>query len=724
MGRVYRARDGRLGRLVAIKVLGADLDGDADAIARLRREAEAASSLNHPAIVTIYDIGESADSGVYIAMELIDGLSLREWLRTPRSREEKLDVLKQVAGGLAAAHAHGIVHRDIKPENMMVSSAGFAKVVDFGLAKPVNHADASAATDVRITAHGRVVGTFAYMSPEQLAGESLDARSDIYSFGCVLRDAFGNDPAFARIIERCLQKDRALRYQSMHVVAAELGEAPPFRYWPWVAAAAAIFVVALTIAIALRAPRTASGHNIAAGIAVLPFRALGPQSESYVADGLSDALTTDLARQPGLTVIDRNSSRHFASDADLHKTASDLGVRYVLLGSIQPAGGIVRVDARLVDTTNDAHVWADHFERPLSDVFSAENAIVRAVAAKLTPAAVARAVAQPTDPRVADLFLRARFFAEDVSWPVEDRSIPLLEQVVQLDPNFLPARVSLAQQYQRKTFESDPDRAWAAKAFVELQKILAQDPASAAAYTLRGNLHWNRTYGFAHDEALADMQQAIRIDPNFVDAWNSRAAIFTHIGLLDEAMNDYRQVLRLDPFNAFARYRIARVHLFQRKCAEASAEFSEHWPNDFQLPIALECAGRGQEALATLDRLKANDAAGAGANSDAASARAVVYAIHGRRAEAERELRLAIAGERASSHFHHAMYFIAAAYAQMRDATSALHWLERTSREGMPCYPLFASDALLDPIRSDPRMRSFLDGSRREWEKLRHQYGS
>jgi tetratricopeptide (TPR) repeat protein len=369
-------------------------------------------------------------------------------------------------------------------------------------------------------------------------------------------------------------------------------------------------------------------------------------------------------------------------------------------------------------------VWADHFERPIGEVFSAENAIVRAVAAKLTPATAARAVAQPSDPRIADLFLRARFFAQDVKWPVQDRSIPLLEQVVQLDPTFLPARITLAQQYQRKTFESDPDQVWAAKAFVELQKILVQDPESAAAYTLRGNLHWNRAYGFAHDEALADIRRAIQIDPNLVEGWNSRGAIFTHIGLLDQAMNDYRQVLRLDPFNAFARYRIARIHLYQRKCAEASAELKEQRPNDFQLPIALECSGRGQEALATLDRLKASNAAGAGADSDAASARAVVYAIHGRRAEAEREIRIAIAGERGGSHFHHAMYFIAATYAQLGDAASALHWLERTSREGMPCYPLFANDSLLDPIRSDPGIRSFLDESRREWEGRKRQYRS
>ena len=721
MGRVFRARDRRLGRLVAIKVLGSG--GDRAAIARLRREAEAASSLNHPAIVTIYDVGETSEAGVFVAMELIDGLNLREWLRTNPARDRKLDVLRQIAAGLAAAHAHGIVHRDIKPENLMVSQNGFAKVVDFGLARPVDKSvDVSAATDAQITAHGRVAGTYAYMSPEQLAGEPLDARSDIYSFGCVLRDAFGaHDPAFGRIIDRCLQNDRAGRPQSMTEVANELRGTPRVRPWLPITVAA-IVALAIAVGIAIRPRGTAKSGEGA--IAVLPFRALGPAAQSYVADGLTDALTTDLARQPGLTVIAHNSSQRYSSEADVQNAASRLGARYVLLGSVQPAGDRLRIDARLIDSANGAHAWADHFERPISEIFAAESAIVSAVAAKLVPANVAPTLARPSDPRTADLFLRARFFAEDDSWAVQDRSIPLLEQVVQLDPAFLPARVKLAQQYQRKAFEPDPDRAWAAKAFVELEKILSQDPTTSAAYAIRANLHWNRTYGFAHDQALGELDKAIQIDPNLVEAWNSRGSILTHVGLLDAAMSDFQHVLRLDPFNKFARYRVARIHLFQQKCEMATAELKTEWPDDFQLPVALECAGRSREALAGLDHLKPNETAGAGAEADASATRALVYAKHGRRVEAASAIRDAISNEKGSSHFHHAMYFIAAAYAQLGDATNALHWLERTAAEGMPCYPLFASDPFLNPIRSDPRIQRFLDGSRREWEERKRQFKS
>jgi eukaryotic-like serine/threonine-protein kinase len=724
MGRVYRAFDRRLGRPVAIKVLGRDQGTNADATARLKREAEAASSLNHPGIVTIFDIGETPQSGLFIAMELIDGLNLRQWLRSDPSRADKLDLLRQAAKGLSAAHARGIVHRDVKPENIMVSRDGFAKVVDFGLAKSVEGHGENSQTDVMITAHGHVVGTIAYMSPEQLAGEPLDARSDIYSFGCVLRDAFGAS-AFANVIERCVQKDRALRYQTMDAVLRDLGEAPALRsHLAWsMAAAGAILAILAVVALMVRRPAPAVSPA-SASMAVLPFRPLG--SEAYVADGISDALTTDLARNSGLTVVARNSARRYSSEADLQKAARDLGVRYILLGSVQPVADKLRINARLIDASNDAHVWAEHYDQPIGEIFSAENAIVRAVAAKVAPASAAGALAQPSDPRTADLYLRARFFAEDVSWVVQDRSIPLLEEVVRLDPRFLPARVALANQYRRKAFEPDPDRAWAAKAFVELQKIVAQDPGAAVAYDIRANLHWNKTYGFAHEEALADLDRAIQLDPNLVGAYNSRGAVLMHVGLLDDALRDFNRALRLDPFNAFAAYRIPRILWYQQKCAQAVAEYrkSSRFDDYFEYPIALQCAGRSEEALAAAEQLALGPDSNRDAASDIASAKAVLYALHGRRAQAVKEIRKAIASDKGSSHFHHAMYFIAAAYAQLRDPASALPWLERTAHEGMPCYPLFASDPLLDPIRSDPRIRTFLDVQHREWEQRRRGRGS
>jgi len=725
MGSVYRARDSRLGRMVAIKVLASENGATPDALARLRREAETASSLNHPSIVTIYDIGETPQSGLFIAMELIDGTNLREWLQTSRSNPQKLDVLLQVASGLAAAHAHGVVHRDVKPENVMVSRDGFAKVVDFGLARSVEAMSIDGSTDVMLTGPGRVVGTLAYMSPEQLAGEKLDARSDIFSFGCVLRDAFtANDQASLHgVVERCLQKDRSLRYQSMDAVILDLRgvmQRRSARALRWMAVGAAVVMAILgAIVIGRRFVPVVPTPLKSASLVVLPFRALGANGESYLADGISDGLTTDLAKQSGLTVIARNSARRFAPDVDLRKVGNELRVRYVLLGSVQRNAQKVRIDAQLVDTATEAHVWADHYDRPISDIFSAEDAIVRAVTGKIVPRATApTAPRAPADPRVADLYLRARFFAEDPQWSTQDHSIPILEQVVQLDPNFLPARIALARQYQRKAFQPDPDRKWEEKGFVELQKILAQDPSSSEAYAIRGNLHWNLAHRFPHEQALADFDRAIQLDPNLVTAYNSRGSVFMHVGLLEAALSDFKTAQRLDPFNDFAGYRIARIHLYQQKCAEAVAEYKKSRPGDFQVPIALDCAGDSDAALSALNRLTSEN------QGDVASTAAVIFAKHGRTREAREAIQKAIAGDRGGSHFHHAMYYIAAAYAQMGDAENTLLWLERTAREGMPCYPLFASDHLLDPVRSDPRIRKFLDDSRHEWEERRRQRAS
>jgi serine/threonine-protein kinase len=721
MGFVYRARDRRLGRMVAIKVLAPKKGADADALARFRREAETASSLNHPSIVTIYDIGETAESGLFIAMELIDGTNLREWSRIPHPNEQRIDILLQVASGLAAAHARGILHRDVKPENIMVSSAGFAKVVDFGLAKSVEAMSIDGSTDVMVTGHGRVVGTLAYMSPEQLAGEPLDARSDIFSFGCVIRDVFiANRPgSLTPVVERCLQKDRSLRYQSMDELTRDLRGAMQGRMTPVLrrlalGVAAAIIILAAILISRRSLPIVAKAKS--ASIAVLPFRVVGGNGESYLADGISDGLTTDLAKQSGLTVIARNSARRFGADADLVKVGKELGVRYVLLGSVQRNPKNLRVDAQLIDTATNAHVWADHYDPSISNIFSAEDAIVRAIAGKIAPQPLHSVMKQPSDPRVADLYLRARFFSEDRSWSTQDRSIPILEEVVRLDPNFLPARITLAQQYHRKAFEPDPDRKWEEKSFIELQKILAQDPSSAEAFTIRGNLNWILAHHFPHEQALADFNRAIQLDPNLVSAYNSRGAVLMHVGLLDDALADFRTAQRLDPFNDFAGYRIARIHLYQQKCSEAASEFKKSWPGDFQYPIALECSGQHQAAIAALSSQTGNPA-------DTASTAAVILAKEGRGQEAKDAIQRAIANDDGGSHYHHAEYLIAAAYAQLRDVGNTLKWLERTSRDGMPCYPLFAADHLLDPVRSDPGMQKFLDDSRREWQERRRQRG-
>ena len=756
MGSVWRARDTVLGRDVAIKVISPHLEQRGDALARFRREATTASALNHPALVTVFEVGEQDDT-VFIAMQLVEGENLRHWLATRPPMSDTLDVLSQAAAGLAAAHENGVLHRDVKPENIMVTRDGFAKVVDFGLAKLLGQpskVSGNEATEEKITQSHTMVGTVPYMSPEQICGEELDARSDIFSFGAVLyeaatgRRAFPGrtstdvvrqilhdqvptapdvEPALALLITGCLEKRREARIGSMREVASRLRSATrsstsarrpaPPRSWTIAGGLAAIAVVAAAAWFSLSPAREASpsaGTLDASGaVAVLPFDTSNA-ADRYISSAFADGVTTGLAKQSGLSVIARESATRYQSIGDFRRTSADLGARYLVLGSVARDGERLRVDARLVDGPARAVLWAEKYESAIGDVFSVQSRIAHDVARKLVPSRSVRAAdTTPRDPGVAELYLRAKFFATDPLWPVQDQSIPLLEQVCAADPHFYPARVTLAQQYARRAFARDPDRSWEQKAFVAVEKLLRDFPDESEAYQIRGNLRYTMAGGFRYDEALADYDRSLAIDPNNVHAYNSRASLLMHYGLLEEALADYGRALKLDPFNEFAQFRVPRILMYQQKYAEAIEGWRRGGYRRSELAVTLDIASQRQEALRVAeDALKDNE-------SDGASALAVVHARRGDRTRAEKEIARAIAHGEGSSHFHHAAYYIAAAYAQMGDEDRALHWLDRISREGMPCYPLFAGDVLLDPLRSSPRFRDFLERSRVEWERRR-----
>src|SRR4051794_19943374 len=325
MAEVYRARDKRLGREVAIKILPQAFASDHEALLRFEQEARAASALNHPHLVTIHDIGEASAGGEpvhYIAMELIRGSTLRHRMAVD-DRDTLLRHLAGVADGLARAHEHGIIHRDLKPENVMVSDDGFAKVVDFGLARRVPVGEATAPYDLRLTREGMIVGTLGYMAPEQLSGSrDLDHRVDVFAFGCMLYEAVAKREAFDgetsvdmmhailhdepppladaqldRIVRRCLAKDRERRYSSMRDIAKAIREAmeatavyrqarAPLLHWKWIAAA----VLAVVLIAAFASTRV---HRPIESIAVLPFQA--PAEVAYLGDGFADEIVRDLS---------------------------------------------------------------------------------------------------------------------------------------------------------------------------------------------------------------------------------------------------------------------------------------------------------------------------------------------------------------------------------------------------------------------------------------------
>lgn len=407
MAEVYRASDVRLGREVAIKILPENVAADSEALGRFEREARTASALNHPHLVTIYDIGE-ADTGQhplrYIAMELIHGETLRH--RLPHeSRDVLLRHIADIADGLAKAHDAGVIHRDLKPENVMVSDDGFAKVVDFGLAKQVPRTDGI--TGERLTAEGFCVGTLGYMAPEQVRGErNLDPRVDIFALGCILYEAVAKknpfesdsavdtmhrivyeeppllpDAAIERIARRCLAKDREARYSSMREVAADVRRAigspvrrPVGRRFRLAAAAAlAVGVAAGGAFVAMHKPRPAI-----TSIAVLPFRnASGNEELRFLSDGIAGEVVRDLGRIPALRVIANSSASRFRDTPDPQKAARELGVDAVLMGSLRTTSGRALLDAELVKAADGTALWGKKYERRMTDVAALEQEIAR-----------------------------------------------------------------------------------------------------------------------------------------------------------------------------------------------------------------------------------------------------------------------------------------------------------------------------------------------------------
>jgi serine/threonine protein kinase len=493
MGVVYSAEDTSLGRPVALKFLTAEMAGDASLLERFKREARAASALNHPGICTVYAIDQH-DGQHFIAMELLEGETLSDQLRrSAADTETVLQVGIQLADALESAHAKGIVHRDIKPANIFVNVRGQAKILDFGLAKfdriPVRgEVDATAVRD-ELTRAGTAVGTVSYMSPEQARASLTDARTDIFSLGAVLYQmATGSQPftgessavifdailnrdplsasqvnsavptELSRILMKALEKDRNLRYQSVTDLKTDL--------------------------MRLKRDLDSGGRRLGESgevrraaeksVAVLYFENLsGVKEDEYLRDGVTEDIITELSKIKGLKIFSRATILAYrdrpVTPAEIGK---QLGAAYVLAGSLRRAGARLRINAQLVDTRTDFPAWSERYDRQMEDVFEVQDDIARSIAdalrVTLTPQEQQELAAKPTDNLQAyDLYLRGRSYARRMTRQDFDFALQMYENAVALDPTFALAHAAIANvcaQY-HNLYERDPkwiDRALAA----------------------------------------------------------------------------------------------------------------------------------------------------------------------------------------------------------------------------------------------------------------------
>jgi TolB-like protein/Tfp pilus assembly protein PilF len=612
MGEVYLAIDTKAERKAVLKLLPARFTSDPARLKRFQQEARAVVALNHPNIVTIYEIGEE-DSTSYIVSEFIEGETLRQRLdRQPLELKEAIDVTIQVATALASAHEAGIVHRDIKPENIMLRRDGYAKVLDFGIAKLaeqelLSKIEPGEAIDLVATHVGSILGTVRYMSPEQARGEPVDHRTDIWSLGVVLyemvtrRSPFSGDTPqdiinatlnseplpiarqrtkvffqLQEIISRALRKDREERYSSMREMlealrivnrklefSAELGRAP---FWlRWVQTPRAAMIVFLLALVAIAVPmfwRQTKPLKIESrpGIAVLPFTNLSKSKDNaFFAEGVQDAILTDLARIADLKVISRSSVAGYgeAAGRNLRKIGQELAVTHLVEGSVRRAGNRVRVNAQLIDTRNGAHLWAQTYDRDLGDVFVIQNEIAAAIAeqlkGKLSPDEKAAITKAPTTDVVAnDLFLRAQKLRSSPSDPAAKQNLleaaRLFEEAIARDPQFLLAYCLLADTHlilYWNGFDHTPARRELAK--VALENAARLQPNAAEVHLTRGVYYY---HGFRdYERARAEFELARKSMPNEPGLYLQLAAISRRQARWDDSLRNFTLATELDPRN-------------------------------------------------------------------------------------------------------------------------------------------------------------------------------
>ena len=604
MGEVYRALDPKLRRHVAIKVLPPAFAADPERLARFEREAQAVAALSHPNILAIHDFG--VDQGLtYAVMELLDGHSLRDVIAAgPIPRWKVMTCATQIAKALAAAHARGIVHRDLKPENIFVSAAGHVKILDFGLAANRGGIDAAsthAETIDGATHAGAVMGTPGYMSPEQVRGEAVDHRSDIFSFGCVLyemlsrRRAFQGEsaidtmhailrseprdlstlaadvpPPVVRIAERCLEKDPAARFQSASdlVFALDALAATPSQPAPrkLLALAAAVLVVATLGAASLvllrnrvpESPPPAAPAAAAAprGIAVLPFENLGSADQAYFAAGVTEEVTLQIAKISALRVMSRAAVARFKQGAvELPAMTRELGIGAVLTGSVRHAGERVRVGVQLLAAPTGETMWSEQFDGDIKNIFDVQSNVALRVAhalqASLAPAERARIERPPTDnPQAYELYLKSRPLNVSVVKQNEE-GIALLKQAVTLDPRFALGHAMLARRYNFLANAVGPSALQ--QGLEAARTAVALDPQLSRAHYA----HALVLGGLGRmDESRLAMQRAIELDPNFWNAIEDLSLLEANAGRLDHAMYWAKRGLPLAPNIGFSYYHL------------------------------------------------------------------------------------------------------------------------------------------------------------------------
>jgi serine/threonine-protein kinase len=759
MGEVYRARDKKLDRDVAIKVLPDSVASDPDSLARFEREAKAVAALSHPNILSIFDFG-TQDGVSYAVMELLEGETLRGKLDAgPIPQRQAVDYALQIAKGLSAAHEKGIVHRDLKPENLFVSKDGHLKILDFGLAKRVEQVppgkETSAPTASGHTQPGTVMGTAGYMSPEQVRGLPVDHRSDIFSFGAILYEllsgkrAFKRDtaadtmaaimkeeppelsesgrnvsPALDRIVSHCLEKSAEHRFQSARDIVFALSEASastaasggqlatpaaPKRGRAILIAAGALVLLGVGAVVLLKRRPGASPSVTGPSIAVLPFRNLSDdKSQEYFSDGLSEELIGLLAKVKELHVAGRTSSFAFkGKTGDLRTIGEKLAVAAVLEGSVRRSGDRLRVSTQLVNVADGYEIWSETYDRKMTEVFEVQDEIAGAVVSALKVKLLRSAPPLVTQHRTSnteayDQYLLGRQFYGRSNGDGYRRSAAAYEKAVALDPNYAAAFAGLARSLSQLVDFVDNAAEQAEiqqKALSSAERAAELDPALAESYAARANV---RTYiGRDWAGAQADFRRALSLDPGDPLTHAHFARLLSRLGRLPEAVAEARKATELEPLwvggkNILGAYLYATGQLSEaRKVLSRALEIS---PENEYARFFL-----GVTAL--LEGNPKDALSGLEPPNTVFRKTMMALALHdlGRERESQRALDELIAAHGQTSAYH-----VAEVYAYRGDRDKAFEWLDRAYAQRNSQLPTLTWDPLVAKLRGDPRYTAML----------------
>jgi serine/threonine protein kinase/Flp pilus assembly protein TadD len=663
MGQVYLAEDTKLHRRVAIKFLPGVSSANEQANRRLLREAQAAAKLDHPNICAVHEVAEE-NGRSFIVMPYVEGETLdNRKKQKPFELSESLAIAVQVADALAEAHTHAIIHRDIKPSNIIITPRGQAKVMDFGLAKVVNATadgfNAEASTQAFLTTPGTILGTVPYMSPEQVHGQPLDARTDIFSFGVVLYEMLTGHQLFAtatpagtisailtkepaplcdflmtcpeqlqRIVSKCLEKDRERRYQTMRDVVTDLET-----------------VRRECVETLLAMPKREAAGRVQGKVSKIDTHRSSLITRPRAVLLLGSLVAIAIA----LYAVFFRASRNVMTTST--KSVNSLAYDYYLRGKVK-----VSSEAR-------------------EDNDEAIKLLEQAVAADST-------FAPPYAELARAYSIKTFYFASDT---------------------------------ERKKLSEEAE--------VNVEKALALNPDLAEGHFARGLILWTPAKRFPHDQAIQSYKRALALNPNLDEAHHQLALVYLHIGLLDKGGEEIQKALAINPSNTLARFRFGVTNLYRGKYEEALAIFNstplEKNPSlwAFQMATALFELGRTQEAEAVVDeylRKYPKDEGGVGT-----SVKAMIQAKAGKNREAEETIQRAIEIGTGFGHFHHTAYNIASAYALMNKPAQAIKWLQYAADDGFPCYPLFENDRNLDNLHPNAQFIAFMTKQRQQWEKYK-----